>query len=176
MPLSRASESALARARSQRGATSATRALARSTSAAAACARADALSPVSRSYAASRNCRLELELAKQLGKPIVIVNAGDGSFDPAKKETYAALKPKDAAAEPEHPSEWLGKAVGKKLWHDFRTPAAATSSLVSLFKELHKVKADVLMHAVQEGSAQGHPRQQRISRSNSGASAASDPR
>ena len=82
----------------------------------------------------------------------------------------------DAAAEPEHPSEWLGKAVGKKLWHDFRTPAAATTSLVNLFKELHKVKADVLAHAIQEGSAQGPSRQQRITRSNSGASAASDPR
>ncbi len=66
--------------------------------------------------------------------------------------------------------------MGKKLWHDFRTPTAATSNLVSLFKELHKVKADVLAHAIQEGSAQGRPRQQRLSRSNSGASAASDPR
>ena len=117
----------------------------RSTSAAAACARADALSPVSRSYAASRNCRLELELAKKLSKPIVIVNAGDGSFDPSKKETYAAFEPRDAAAEPEqHPSEWLSKAVGKKLWHDFRTPAAATSSLVNLFRELHMVMRDKL--------------------------------
>jgi hypothetical protein len=62
---------------------------------------------MSAAYAASANCKRELEYAELRNKPLLFVNVGEPGWLPANT------------------GGWLLMALGKRLWADCRTDAAA---------------------------------------------------
>jgi hypothetical protein len=81
---------------------------------------------MSAEYAASKNCRRELDYADQRSKPIFYVNVGDPRWDPRAQ------------------GGWLLLNVGKNLWADCRSDAAFESSdgINVLLSQLSRLRAE----------------------------------
>jgi len=99
---------------------------------------------VSSNYAASTNCRFELDLAVKLKKKIFFVNAGDAKFVPTKAETYSAEAKAHAA--------WLQSIIKDELWHNLNvgSKGEAKVAIGNFFKALTKAKAQVVDEAEAE--------------------------
>ena len=99
---------------------------------------------VSSNYAASENCRFELDVAVKLKKKIVFVNAGDADFRPADTETYTGAGAKHAT--------WLRSIIKDELWSSLNVASKAiakagtigqTGAIGRTFVTIAKAKAQV---------------------------------